>query len=260
MRFNNKNVILPEPLVDNSLRLEAIENSTFAITGGDTYSTLQYSLDNGRSWSNLTTSNVSLNAGEKALVRGKITKNNTGTRTSFKMTGKIAAKGNIMYLYDYENPDITTITYTSAFYGLFYNCNGLFDASELLLPATTLSENCYYQMFYGCKSLTSAPVELPATTLAYQCCDGMFFQCTLLTTTPVLRATTLASRCYSGMFFESSSINKVITYASNISAASALNNWLAGVASTGDFYNLGGASYPSGNSGIPANWTVHTSL
>lgn len=29
---------------------------------------------------------------------------------------------------------------------------------------------------------------------------------------------------------------------------------------TGDFYNLGGATYTSGDSGIPTGWTEHTLL
>jgi hypothetical protein len=55
-------------------------------------------------------------------------------------------------------------------------------------------------------------------------------------------------------------INSITTYANDISATDCLFNWLSGVASTGDFYNLGGATYPTGTSGIPTGWTEHTSL
>ena len=54
-------------------------------------------------------------------------------------------------------------------------------------------------MFNGCKSLTTAPV-LPATTLANSCYYNIFAYCTSLTTAPVLPATTLARYCYSYMF------------------------------------------------------------
>lgn len=41
----------------------------------------------------------------------------------------------------------------------------------------TLADHCYYYMFNGCTSLTTAP-SLPATTLADYCYYGMFNSCT----------------------------------------------------------------------------------
>jgi len=64
-----------------------------------------------------------------------------------------------------------------AFQYLFYNCTAITDASELLLPATTLADYCYGDMFHGCTSLTAVP-ELPATTLASRCYYYMFYGCT----------------------------------------------------------------------------------
>ena len=83
------------------------------------------------------------------------------------------------------------------YYEMFRDCRSLTTAPEL--PATTLADRCYFHMFYGCKSLTSTP-ELPATTLTYLCYYGMFGCCESLTSAPVLPATTLAESCYSGMF------------------------------------------------------------
>ena len=79
------------------------------------------------------------------------------------------------------------------------------DASELILPWTTLANGCYGMMFQGCTSLTTAP-ELPATTLAEWCYRGMFKNCTSLTKAPELPATTLAERCYYDMFSGCSSL------------------------------------------------------
>jgi hypothetical protein len=62
------------------------------------------------------------------------------------------------------------------------------------------------------------------------------------------------------MFYGCTQLNNVTTYADNISATNCLNNWLSGVSATGDFYNLGSANPPSGSSGIPSGWTVHTSI
>ena len=85
----------------------------------------------------------------------------------------------------------------SCYYQMFSDCTSLTKAPDL--PATTLAEYCYYQMFYNCKSLTKAP-ELPATTLANKCYYLMFSGCESLTTAPDLSATTLANYCYQAMF------------------------------------------------------------
>ena len=71
--------------------------------------------------------------------------------------------------------------------------------SDLLLPATDLSNYCYYRMFSQCKSLTLAPA-LPATNLAPSCYRDMFEDCGKPTAAPDLPATTLAVYCYHGMF------------------------------------------------------------
>ena len=98
----------------------------------------------------------------------------------------------------------TTITneqaYHSAFGRLFYGYqNNLVDASNLILPATTLANNCYNGMFDTCTVLEKAPA-LPATTLVEGCYNRMFSGCSSLETAPELPATTLANSCYRYMF------------------------------------------------------------
>jgi hypothetical protein len=125
--------------------------------------------------------------------------------------------------------------YKNTFIYLFDGCIKLIDASKLFLPVfvPSAAEYCYLHMFAGCTNLSSAPI-LPTTTLS--------------------------PRCYYELFSGCTSLNKIVSYASNISASNCLRNWLNNTAATGDFYNLGGATYPSGASGIPSGWTVHTSL
>ena len=82
---------------------------------------------------------------------------------------------------------------------MFRDCTNLTDASELILPWTTLDLACYEQMFKGCTSLINAP-QLPATTLAERCYCRMFENCTSLVNAPALPATTLVEACYSSMF------------------------------------------------------------
>lgn len=64
------------------------------------------------------------------------------------------------------------------------------------------------------------------------------------------------------MFNGCSNLNEVTVNINTIYSGyeNAFSNWLNGVAATGDFYNLGGATYTSGASGIPTGWTEHTSL
>ena len=281
-------LVPPMPMPIDHLRFEAVENSTFGLNKlAFRNSSVEYSIDNGSTWNNLTASTtVSLNAGDIAYLRGKITGNLDSASngyTQFKMTGKIACKGNIMYLYNYETLP-TTITYECAFFCLFYNCTSL--TSAPIMPATSLASSCYSSMFDNCTSLTTAP-ELPATTLADSCYSSMFCNCTSLTTAPELPATTLAPYCYRYMFvnctslttapelpatsvsyhgyeemFDScSSLNYIKCLATNISARDCTSYWVYGVASSGTFVKASTmTAWTTDESGIPEGWTVINEL
>jgi hypothetical protein len=112
---------------------------------------------------------------------------------------KIECIGNIEMLLDWEKViigDRPTMA-DSCYYSMFQGCTSLTTAPEL--PATVLTLTCYAYMFAGCTNLTTAP-ELPATTLEDSCYYGMFKDCTSLTTVPSLPATTLVADCYYYMF------------------------------------------------------------
>lgn len=141
---------------------------------------------------------------------------------------------------------------------MFMHCTSLTTLPSNLLPATTLVTNCYANMFNDCTYLTTAPA-LPATTLADYCYENMFYGCQRLTTAPTLPATTLATGSYKQMFYGCYVLNNVTSYAQQVTT-SKLDNWLYGTNATGDFYNLGGATYSTGASGIPSGWTVHNTL
>ena len=143
----------------------------------------------------------------------------------------------------------------SCYQEMFYKCTSLTTAPEL--PATTLANSCYSNMFYNCTSLTIAPAILPATTLAYSCYDSMFQGCTSLTTAPALPANTLASYCYWGMFDGCSSLSYIKCLATDISAYRCREYWVRGVAATGTFVkNPNMTSWTTGKDGIPEDWTV----
>ena len=142
----------------------------------------------------------------------------------------------------------------SCYQGIFSNCTSLIAAPEL--PATTLAFGCYAGLFENCTSLTTAP-ELPATTLVIGCYEGMFYGCTSLTTAPELPATTLANACYASMFYGCTSLNYIKCLATDISADGCLQYWVNGVSSTGTFVkNPSMPGWSTGESGIPSGWTV----
>lgn len=107
---------------------------------------------------------------------------------------KLKVYGNVASLINYEQ-----IRYSYTFQNLFLNNKDLVDASNLILPSSSLCGYCYSNMFNSCSSLSAAP-QLPATELAPYCYYGMFAGCSSLITAPELPATSLASACYRGMF------------------------------------------------------------
>ena len=203
--------------------------------------TIQYSINNG-SWQSITANDtagtaINVSAGDVVQFKG----NNTSyasqgsyiTACRFAGTAKYYAYGNIMSLiYEDNFIDQTTLTANYTFPGLFFQATGLTSTSEhmLVLPATTLTKNCYHHMFYGCTNLTAAP-ELPSPTLA--------------------------NYSYSEMFGGCSKLAYIKCLATNISATNCTNAWVNGVASTGTFVkdaNMTG--WTTGRNGIPTNWTV----
>lgn len=156
----------------------------------------------------------------------------------------------------------TTLTY-NCYDGLFADCQGITRAPQL--PATTLAEWCYCMMFSG-TSITEAPA-LPATTLANACYSDMFMNCISLAAAPELPAPTLVEGCYSSMFSGCSSLGYVKCLATDISADYCTTGWLSGVAATGTFVKAAatngwpvGADESENVNGIPAGWTVNESV
>lgn len=135
------------------------DGSTVGLAQLSTNQTLQYSLD-GINWSSMTTiTNFNLNNGVSLYVRGKLVGNNSETDyTQFAITGSVEAKGNINYLWDYD--DLNAPLKECCGFRLFWGCEGLSEVYQLELPATILANLCYRDLFYGCSNITSAP-ELP---------------------------------------------------------------------------------------------------
>lgn len=166
--------------------------------------------------------------------------------------------GNIMSLVDEENFATITTMEGASFAGLFAGNTCGFEASGLLLPATTLSENCYSGMFAGCSGMSATPIELPALTLATGCYSNMFEGCDMIPAAPHLPATELVDRCYASMFSGCGTIEQVTCLATTITGTDCTTDWLNGVKPAGTFTKAKGAScWTSGSNGIPSGWDVY---
>lgn len=212
-----------EKLLGTPLTFEIISGGYIvwakATTAFTLENTIQYS-KNGGEWISITanksaatsTNRITVVSGDIVQFRGD--NNGYGSTSTFyntfgKSTARFKISGNIMSLLNSTDfYTLTTLPSNNTFNRLFASCTGLTDASELKLPASTLTNRCYSAMFSGCKNLTNAP-KLAATTLAEYCYSQMFSGCTSLTQAPVLPATTLANYCYQSMFYDCSGLTQV---------------------------------------------------
>ena len=267
------------------LTFVALESGTISFNiwksmGTNMITSISYSKDNGDTWT--TTNNVdnksghlvidvNVNEGDEILWKGDasqlgyLDENDEKIIGSFfSSTCEFDAKGNVMsLLYGDDFKGETTIEEDYAFCYLFSDYNevkicSIVNARNLSLPATTLTDFCYYSMFIGCTSLTEAP-HLPATILKCCCYNGMFLGCTNLTTAPELPATTLASGCYRYMFQDCANLNYIKAMFTTTPSIDYTSNWVNGVSATGTFVKNSAASWNvSGVNGIPTGWTVET--
>lgn len=149
----------------------------------------------------------------------------------------------------------TTLT-EDCYKNMFNGCYALTTAPEL--PALTMKKNCYWGMFTNCVSLTNVPDELPAQTLAVGCYGSMFSYCSSLETAPLLPATELVNACYFGMFQNCTNLTSVTCLADNVSAdnTSGFTLWMKNVSETGTFYHAKNVEWPDNTwTGVPEGWT-----
>ena len=143
--------------------------------------------------------------------------------------------GNVMSLLKGKDgfADADALEAKNTFYGLFAGAEKLVNDADrqLVLPATTLQEGCYQDMFNGCKGIEKAP-ELPAPTLE--------------------------KNCYQEMFYDCSKLNSVKCLATDISAENSTKDWLskAGTEATGEKVIETAVPMPlNSEDGVPAGWT-----
>ena len=205
------------------LTIESLEDDNAICWEADTQfskKTISASTDNGQTWTAFTasyygegegvyhpTTIATLNAGEKVLVKGENASYGESRNTNrFRISNRVNISGNIMSLIHGDMFVINnTLSSLLNFYYMFSSCN-IVSAKNLILPATTLTLNCYEGMFSLCSNLTTAP-ELPATTLASCCYEYMFAGCTSLSKYPIVSdrvARPINSLYCCGMYAETS--------------------------------------------------------
>lgn len=134
-------------------------------------------------------------------------------------TGYIKMFYNCAWLMD--SPAITATSIgTSGCQEMFRGCTRL-QNPPATLPATELFKQAYYQMFYGCTALVSAP-SLPATTIPESAYNQMFYNCKALVTPPSLLATTLGTSAYQQMFFGCTKLESIPSFPAEV-------NWTGSV-------------------------------
>ena len=266
----------PTPYSEQYFTVEALESGTFYVRGAP-----QYSINDG-SWEYATvTTPLLLEQGDK--VRFKAHNNYPLTGCFSGNTMQFIVYGNLESLeYGDDFTGATSVRVSSGFTDMFILSTGLMNIDNLVLPANTLKDSCYKNMFKGCTGIVSAP-DLIATKLGAECYRGMFSGCTSLETAPALPATaligkscyehmfsdcisltaapelpveTLFSSAYTGMFSGCTSLNYIKCLATDISASNCVYNWVDGVSQSGVFVKKAGVNWPTGVSGIPTGWTV----
>ncbi len=236
-----RTVIYPRALTEMPLTMEALTAGTVKVNIDGTLSSgMKYAVNGGEKTLVTTSTDIPVSMGDKVQFYGNGTATQVyGGTPGVKIQGggsgfTCKAYGNVMSLLDEEG----FVTKTDLpgenfiFRELFKDNSALTDASDLLLPATTLAQGCYLSMFQGCTALRAAP-NLPATTLVHACYYSMFSNCANLNSV----------RCFA---------------TSGINENDSTSEWLSGVAATGTFYLAGGtgAKWSQGVNGIPGGWTM----
>ena len=219
--------------VSEPLTFEAVNDETQIIFQNLSGGTVEFRRDDGE-WRTYTSA-LTLDAGEKVGFRGNNASYFPDSDAShFECTDDCYVYGNVMSLIsatDYDH--VTELTDDHTFRELFKDNTFIRNhpEKELLLPATTLTANCYRSMFEGCTALTKAPV-LPAAELRQNCYQSRFEGCINL----------VYIKCL----------------ATSINAVGCTTDWVNGVEKEGTFVQAAAADWSSkeNGSGIPVNFTV----
>lgn len=139
---------------------------------------------------------------------------------------------------------------------MFWGCTSLVNAPELPEISDTLppGDKTFIRMFSGCTSLVNGPSVIVGSEADSWTCHEMFRDCTSLVNAPVIMIATLNGDSCAGMFRDCENLRYIKCMATLNNGAT--GGWVRGVAPTGTFVKASGVSWATGESGIPAGWTV----
>lgn len=225
---------------DHPLTMQALNNGTTITFDNKATGPVEYSINNG-SWTTLAAAGASgttssLNAGDKVYLRGTNTTYTAVVQekdvySNISCNKPCYVYGNFMSLVSVSSfASATTLTSGSTFCNLFEDNTNIRNHpyKDMVLPATTLTEYCYYGMFRDCTGLSRSPIMADATVSL----PGK-------------------TKCYVEMFINCSGLYYVTCYSSRAEPSYYLN-WLDGVQSQGTFVT----NNSSWQGNTPDGWTV----
>lgn len=240
------------------------EVGTFTLTktGTPNATELYYSLDKFH-WTALdltqATNTVSVPAGGKIWFRGDNANGfNAPSDNAFKFNMSVSHKagGDIRSLLsstDFEG----VASMTQGCYGyLFMNDTNLTDASDVFVVFSTIPNDGFLDMFYGCSSLASIPSLINVTTVGDNGLRGFAFG-TMITSADISGVLTIGTNGLRNAFFGCSNLKyvkcpNVVTWDTGKAY-----NWLSGVSANGTFVKPSDLTVTTSSaSGIPSGWTV----
>jgi len=226
-------VKMKSAMLDEPLTFEAVNDETQITFQNNSEGTVEFRRNDG-DWHTYETA-LTLDARDKVSFRGNNASYYPSSDAShFDCSADCYVYGNVMSLIsatEYDN--ITELEGDDTFRELFKDNTHIRNHPEkaLLLPATTLTSDCYRSMFEGCTALTKAPV-LPAPELRQNCYQSMFEGCANLTYIKCL--------------------------ATSINAVGCTTDWVVDVTADGTFVKAANfTGWSTGDNGIPSGWTVN---
>lgn len=230
---------------DHYLTMQALNNGTTITFDNKAAGAVEYCVNNG-GWETLAAAGASgtttsLSAGDKVYLRGTNAtyENAGGTDSNISCSGPCYVYGNFMSLVYGDSFASAEAKLTGS-----YTFSNLFDDNDnirnhpykdMVLPATSLTDFCYYGMFRKCDGLGRSPIMAKVS----------------------VNPDRFAEKCYAEMFHSCSGLYYVTCY-STITSAEYYESWLYGVQPFGIFVTNETAweGYKNSDSGVPANWTI----
>lgn len=231
---------------NNYLTLQALNDGTTITFDNKAAGVVKYST-NGSNWTDIGANSLgkisSLSAGTKVYFKGTNAtyEKEENNDSKISCSGPCYVYGNFMSLVSNSFASATTLTGNSAFCNLFKGNSNIRNHpyKDMVLPATTLTEYCYFGMFCNCTGLGRSPIMAAASSLPSGGYANMFNGCTSLYYIKCLSAIDNGSDTYDFWvnYVPAYTFGTFVTQAGNVS----------------------GWSDRRTSSGVPVNWTVKSS-